>query len=126
MSKRILSLGQCGADHASLRWLFRSEFNAEVVGVDTPDAALDQLRRGSFDLVLVNRLLDRDRSPGHDFISQLKGDPKLGQLPIMLVSDYDDAQQRAVGQGALRGIGKSSLNDADTLARIRAILEPQG
>jgi two-component system chemotaxis response regulator CheY len=120
--KRILSVGQCGADHWSLETLLQRQFGAEVLGADTAADAKTQLRRGGIDLVLVNRVFDRDGSPGLDLIADLKGDAALAQVPVMLVSNHRDAQQQAMALGALPGFGKAALSAPATLEQLRAIL----
>src|SRR5438105_13563450 len=105
-TKRILSVGQCGADHGSISRTFRQAFGAEVVGVDTDDEALTQLRAEPFALVLVNRVYDIDGSSGLAFIKQIKGDAALKQTPVMLVSNYDDAQKEAVAAGRRWGLAR--------------------
>ena len=117
MPKMVLSVGQCGADHHSLTSLLNSQFGAEVVSAASAREALAQLRRDRYNLVLVNRLFDRGGS-GLDFIVQLKADASLTGVPVMLVSNYDDAQQQAVALGALPGFGKSSLGSPATLRRL--------
>jgi two-component system chemotaxis response regulator CheY len=123
-TKRILSLGQCGPDHGSLSRLFRTRFQAEVLAVGTPAEALAELRSGAFDLVLVNRVLDWTGESGLDFIRQVKADAALASVPIMLVSNYEDAQQQAVADGALPGFGKAAMSQPETAARLRDILQP--
>src|SRR6476660_8348454 len=49
-AKRVLSVGQCAADHGSISWTLRSSFGAEVVGADTAEEALTLLRDGDFAL----------------------------------------------------------------------------
>jgi two-component system chemotaxis response regulator CheY len=121
-AKRVLSIGQCGADHYSISTMLQRHFGAEVVAAHDADEARTLLRDDSYALVLVNRILDADGSSGIDLIGQLKADKDLGPVPVMLVSNHDDAQQQAVGKGALRGFGKSSLGHPRTLDRLRAIL----
>src|SRR5690349_2981112 len=104
---QILSVGQCGFDHAQIRNFFQETFGARVQGTDTATEALDALRAGSFDLVLVNRVGDLDGASGLDLIRSLKADSTLADVPVMLVSNYDDAQSQAVALGALPGFGKS-------------------
>ena len=41
---------------------------------------------------------------------------------MMLISNYDDAQQAAVEAGAIRGFGKSSLQDSDTTTLLQRVL----
>jgi two-component system chemotaxis response regulator CheY len=122
VAKRVLSLGQCGPDHASISGLFQRQLGAEVTPARTFDEALAQLRQGGFDLVLVNRVLDYDGEAGLDFIDRLKGDAQLRDVPVMLVSNFKDAQQEAVARGALPGFGKSALRQPETIDRLRTVL----
>jgi two-component system chemotaxis response regulator CheY len=121
-AKKVLSLGQCMADHTGIGWLLRSHFGADVTPAATFEDALAKLRQDDFALVLVNRVLDYDGRSGLDFISQLKGDEHLRELPVMLVSNYDDAQQEAVARGALLGFGKAQLRDPKTVSRLGTVL----
>jgi two-component system chemotaxis response regulator CheY len=122
-ARRVLSLGQCGFDQGALARTFRQHFAAEVVPADSPDEALDALRRREFALVLVNRILDADGSSGVAFVRLLKADEQLRGLPVMLVSNYDHAQEEAVQAGAVPGFGKGTLGHPQMLARVRALLE---
>jgi two-component system chemotaxis response regulator CheY len=121
VATRVLSVGQCAADHFTLSRLLRDRFGAEVDAADTPRDAFDQLRRHRYDLVLVNRLLARDGS-GQDLIARLKDDPSLGRVPVMLVSNFAEAQQQAVADGALPGFGKAALDDPETWQRLETAL----
>jgi CheY-like chemotaxis protein len=123
MAKKILSLGQCSADSWSIERLFTTQFHAEVLAAHSQREALELLQKNQIDLVLVNRLLDRDGSSGLDFILRLKKDEALRQLPVMLVSNYEDAQRQAVERGALPGFGKAALAEPETLERLRVVLE---
>jgi two-component system, chemotaxis family, chemotaxis protein CheY len=119
-AKRVLSVGQCGADHGSIRRTFQRAFGAEVDAAGAAAEALDALRGGAYTLVLVNRVFDHDGSSGVDFVRRVKAE--AGAVPVMLVSNYDDAQEQAVEAGALPGFGKASLGDAEMLERVRAVL----
>jgi two-component system chemotaxis response regulator CheY len=121
-ARRVLSVGQCGFDHGSIARTFRQHFGAEVTPAHAADDALTALRHGGFDLVLVNRILDGDGSAGLDVIRRLKADADLAQVPVMLVSNYADAQEEAVAAGAVPGFGKSSLGRPDMLQRVRGLL----
>lgn len=120
-ARRILSIGQCFADHSSITRTVQKHFDAEVVPAATAAEALAQLRQQTFDLVLVNRVLDADGSSGVDLIKQFKRDETL-KVPVMLVSNYEDAQQQAVASGALPGFGKSALSQPRTLGRLQGVL----
>jgi CheY-like chemotaxis protein len=117
---RVLSIGQCGFDSASIERLFEQDFSAEVVSVDTGPDALGRLQQGGYDLILVNRRLDRDGSSGLALLEQLHA--QTPAVPMMLVSDKPDAQAEAVAKGALPGFGKSALRHPETMQRIRAAL----
>lgn len=121
-TKRVLSVGQCAADQAALRRLIESAFGATVVPAATAAQALAELRRQAVDLVLVNRVLDADGSSGLDLLEQIHADESLRRIPVMLVSDRDDAQQQAQATGARPGFGKAELDRSHTLARLRAVL----
>ena len=119
--KRVLSVGQCGADHAAIGWLLRGEFGAEVVPADSAESAIAALRDNKYDLVLVNRVFDRGGS-GLDFITRIKDDDEFKAVPVMLVSNYEDAQQQATARGALLGFGKAALNEPATHRRLAEVL----
>ena len=120
--KRVLSVGQCAADHSAISHLVEKHFDAEVGGVDSIPEAIGKLRDDEFSLVLVNRILDGGVSPGLEFIRQIKSDESLQQIPVMLVSNYDDAQDEARQIGAEPGFGKASLGQPQMLARVKAFL----
>lgn len=117
---RVLSVGQCAVDHGAISRLLAARFDATTVEADDLDDALDVLPRDSFDLVLVNRVLDRDGGDGLAVIRGLLADDALGETPVALVTNFPDWQDRAVALGAVRGFGKSELTTtaADVLAPI--------
>ena len=59
-AKRVLSVGQCFADHGVITRTLEKHFAAEVVPAEDAAEALARLRQEAFDLVLENRILDRD------------------------------------------------------------------
>jgi DNA-binding NtrC family response regulator len=119
-SPRVLSVGQCGFDSASIERLFTQDFSAKVESVDTASDAIGRLQSETYNLVLVNRRLDLDGSSGVALLEQLHS--KAPEVPVMLVSDKPDAQAEAVSKGALPGFGKSALRHPETKQRIRAAL----
>lgn len=121
-TKRVLSIGQCWADHSAISSVFKDSFDAEVVGADSAAEVLKQ-RDGTYDLVLVNRVLDGNGGSGVDVIRQLRADERFQKTPIMLVSNHDDAQREAMLAGAVRGFGKAALGHADMLARVEQYLQ---
>jgi CheY-like chemotaxis protein len=121
-ARRVLSVGQCSADHGSISWTLERAFDAAVEPAASAGEALQKLRQDSYDLVLVNRIFDRDGSSGLDLIATIKADDALRQVPVMLVSNYEDAQAQAVQAGAVPGFGKSALGQPQMLERVGAFL----
>jgi CheY-like chemotaxis protein len=126
MPKRVLDVGQCGPDHATIRRFLTRHFDCEVVRADAADDALAHLNNGRFDLVLVNRKLDVDYSDGIDVIRQFKSIPAAADVPVMLVTNYPEHQEAAVAAGALRGFGKLEFDRPETRERIAAALGVDG
>jgi CheY-like chemotaxis protein len=123
MPKRVLDVGQCVPDHATIRSYLTRNFGCEVVQVDDAPAALAQLNAGGFDLVLVNRQLDIDHSEGLDVIRQIKADSKIAGVPVMMVTNYPEHQDAAIAAGAIRGFGKREYQKPETREKLAAILE---
>jgi len=101
--------------------LWREQLDAQVDNADTCHDALTCLSRNGapgYDVVLVNRVLAADGSSGLEVIRQIV---ELGKSapPVMLVSDLPDAQDLAVGLGAIPGFGKSELGEPSTFDRVR-------
>lgn len=126
MAKRVLDVGQCGPDHYAIRRLLESRFGAEVVQAHGPDDALAHLSREQFDLVLVNRKLDADDSDGLPIVQAIKADPAIARVPVMLVSNHEDAQAAAIAAGAVEGFGKAQLGRAEAEKKLRAVLGESG
>lgn len=123
MTKQVLDVGNCSMDHGNIKQLIETNFDAAVVRVHDQKGALEFLRHGAFDLVLVNRVFHRNRGDGLELISRIKTDPQLCATPAMLISDFDDFQQKAIEAGAATGFGKKSLSSQETRRRLSPFLE---
>jgi two-component system chemotaxis response regulator CheY len=121
-ANRVLSVGQCGADHYGISSTFRQAFGAEVEQAATQTEALQLLRQERFALVLVNRVFDADGDSGVDLIRRVKADEALRAIPVLLVSNYADAQHEAFEAGAEPGFGKRALGRPEMLERVRPFL----
>jgi CheY-like chemotaxis protein len=121
-AKHVLSVGQCWADHGNISRTLKKVFGSEVEAADDAEKALSRLRQGGVALLLVNRVFDADGGSGLDLIRRVKSDPALAFVPVMLVSNYDDAQEDAVAAGAATGFGKAALDRPQTLERLRPFL----
>lgn len=122
MPKTLVDCGNCGPDFHAIRKMAKSFFGATVIQTHGAADTLELLRSRPIDLVTVNRKLDRDYSDGLDVIRQIKQDPEVGSVPVMLVTNYDEHQQVAVELGAIPGFGKLSLQEASTRERLAPYL----
>lgn len=122
MSKRVLSIGQCGFDHGSIAATLRKHFGAEVVAADGPADAAVAIAAARPDLILVNRKLDADGGDGLDVLRGLKQDPTTADLPVMLVSNYPEFQAQAETLGAESGFGKAELARPETIDKFSRFL----
>lgn len=118
---KIISAGSCDADNLFLKRMLDENFDSEIVRADKPDEVLQLLREGHFDLILVNRVFDVDQSEGINLIERIQKmyDNPAEHPAVMLISNYADAQLKAVSLGAKPGFGKSELNTTAPAERIR-------
>lgn len=121
MSKKVLNIGQCAFDHSSISNLL-SGLGAKTIKVDLHAQTRAAILEHSPSLILVNRLNDNDGASGLDLIKELRSDPAFAGIPIMLVSNYTDAQKDAVNAGAINGFGKSSIRSEETRRRLKEVL----
>jgi len=118
----VLDVGQCNLDHGNISQLLNEHFDALVDRAHHADEALRAVRDKRYNLVLINRILDADGDEGLAFIERLQGDETTRDTPVMLVSNFADAQEAAVALGARPGFGKSALNDPKTVQCLSAYL----
>ena len=122
MGKRILSVGQCSPDGSAITAFLEQTFAAEVETADTADEAMSSIHNGPFDLVLINRIFDADGGSGLELIRSIKKDSGICKVPVMLVSNLADAQERAVAAGAEPGFGKAQVGTPEAIARLEDLL----
>lgn len=122
MTKHVLDVGQCSMDHGAITRMLQGHFDVEVTRAHDADDLIAALETSEFDLVLVNRKLDRNGEDGVELIRRIVTDEKLNGVPCMLVSNYADAQEAAVDAGARPGFGKSALAAELTIQRLRDVL----
>jgi len=122
MTKRVLDVGNCGFDHGAIKSLIEGNFDAVVVQANDADEATRQLTESPCDLILVNRVFDRNGDSGLELIRDLTTNAKSPAPPMMLVTNYADYQDQAVELGAVRGFGKRELDEPVALDKLRAHL----
>lgn len=122
MSKVVLNVGQCRPDTAAIGHFLKSNFGVAMVSTDLMDDTMEALRSQTFDLVLINRKLDADYSDGMEILAAIKQDSDLAKIPVMLVSNFEEWQLKAVEAGAIYGFGKAELSSSDAIDRVREAL----
>ena len=120
---RVLDVGQCDLDHGNITRLLKSEFDATVDRARDTAQVSHLLDFYAYDLVLVNRLFDADGSAGQELIDQLKSGEQATTTPVMLVSNFEDAQAAAQQSGAEPGFGKANLESPETIDLLGAYLK---
>jgi CheY-like chemotaxis protein len=122
MAKTVLDVGNCVPDFSAISRFLMKNFDCEVLQADKADDALETLRKQRVDLITVNRKLDCDYSDGMEVIRQIKADPELKDIPVMLITNYSEHQDAAMAIGAVRGFGKLEYGKPETLQRLQPIL----
>jgi two-component system chemotaxis response regulator CheY len=122
MPKRVLDVGNCGPDHAALVSLLQRYFDVTIVQAHGMDDALTCLREEAFDLVTVNRVMDKSGASGLEIIAVITKDERLNSVPVMMITNFPEHQESAVRSGAVHGFGKKSLDAVETVERLRNFL----
>ncbi|WDI44312.1 response regulator [Bremerella sp. P1] len=122
MPKQVLDVGNCGYDHGSLKNLIERNFDAKVLQSHGPADTIRMMREQTFALVVINRKLDRDHSNGIDILIDLKADEQFQDVPVMMLSNFEDAQAAAEAAGAVPGFGKRDLGKESTLKKLEPFL----
>ena len=89
-----------------------------VDGVD----AFAQLRSGEFDLVVSD--VDMPRMSGFELTAVIRGDKKLGELPVVLVTALESREdrERGIDVGANAYIVKSSFDQSNLLEVVKRLI----
>ena len=108
MSRCVVLVGHCGVDGPRLERELSQGLpsGTTVLRVNSEDDLKKCCEEGA-DLLLVNREpVGFDRG-GLEIVREVHAERP--EVKVMLVSDYDDAQQEAQQAGALPGFGKSRM-----------------
>ncbi len=115
----VMLVGHCGPDAIMLKTVVQRALPEASVELVNDQAALDAALAGEV-VLLVNRELDGAFHAGTGGIDLVR---HLAQLdsppPMLLVSNFEEAQSEAQAAGAMPGFGKSNLYDEDTTQRLK-------
>jgi two-component system chemotaxis sensor kinase CheA len=92
-----------------------------ATAVDGADA-FTQARGGEFDLVVSD--VDMPRMSGFELTSKIRGDKKLSELPVVLVTALESREdrERGIDAGANAYIVKSSFDQSNLLEVVRRLI----
>ena len=122
MKRKVLDVGQCNADNYRISELLNRHFDVQVDRSHSIVQAVEAASKKPYDLILINRILDADSSAGMDVLASLKLNPSSKEIPVMIISNYEDAQEKAIEKGAVAGFGKGALDSEETLAKLKKYL----
>jgi len=123
--KRILVVDDSITVREVERKLLASRGYEVEVAVDGMDG-LNSARSGNFDLVISD--VDMPRMDGIEFVSQLKRDAHLRDIPVVIVSykESDEDRMRGLEAGADAYLTKSSFHDETLLDTVSGLIGEAG
>ncbi len=112
-------------DSITARMLLRNILEAAGYEVVTAVDGLDgftSLRSGAFELVVSD--VDMPRMTGFDLTAKIRSDPKLAELPVVLVTALESREdrERGIEVGANAYIVKQSFDQSNLLEAIRRLI----
>ncbi len=118
---RILVAEDSITARALLKNILQTAGYQVTTAVDGADA-FTQARSGEFDLVVSD--VDMPRMSGFELTTKIRGDKKLGELPVVLVTALESREDREHGieVGANAYIVKSSFDQSNLLEVIHRLL----
>lgn len=121
--KRVGLVGHCSPDSSHLTMALNSAVPGVKVIRVTDDQGTNKLLEEGVDLLLVNRAMEHGYSEaiGTDYIRKLRA--KHPGVKMMLISNYADAQEAAIKEGAIAGFGKNAVMSADTKKKLQDALK---
>ena len=112
-------VGHCGPDAIMLKTVVQRALPDANVELINDHDALDASLAGDV-VLLVNRELDGDFRTGTGGIDLIRHLTESAiTAPMLLVSNFEDAQAQAEAAGAMPGFGKSDLYHDDTTQRLK-------
>jgi two-component system sensor histidine kinase and response regulator WspE len=119
--KRILVVDDSLTVREVERRLLENQGYDVTVAVDGMDG-WNSLQKGEFDLIISD--IDMPRMNGIELVRKIKADPRLRELPVMIVSYKDREEDRLMGleAGANYYLTKGSFHDESLLNAVRDLI----
>lgn len=121
--KRILVVDDSITVREVQKQILRGRGYDVEVAVDGQDG-WNRVRAESYDLVVSD--VDMPRMTGLEFVRKIRGDERLKDLPVVIVSykDRDDDRLRGLDAGANHYLTKSSFQDDSFVEAVAALIGP--
>jgi len=118
--KKVILVGNCELDGPQMKSVIENNYDAEVRDVKTMDEAEMIIDNEDLDLILVNRVGDKDGRNGLELVDKVINNDRV---PIILITNYQDKMEEAVLHGAMDGFGKEDIL-GDGLENVKKVLDP--
>jgi PleD family two-component response regulator len=118
----VLDVGNCNPDHSMIKRMLTENFHVAIDRVMFVDDAVQRMRDRQYDLVMFNRLVFDDGSEGLELVRRAKKDAAIKSAPIMMISNFDEAQAACIAEGGVKGFGKKAVGDKSTVEHLSKFL----
>jgi DNA-binding response OmpR family regulator len=99
-----------------------SEAGVEVVAAETGQQAINRLKVGTPDLILLDIMLPGGMN-GFDVLEQVKASPTLKTVPVIVLTNLDSEQKTALDIGAIDYIVKTNISLDEVVLKIKNHLQ---
>ncbi len=112
-------------DDTSLQKILREKLNEVGFAVDSAETgqqALNKIKAQAPDLVLLDIMLPGGMN-GFDVMEQLKANPILKKIPVIVLTNLDTEQKTALDIGAIDYIVKTNISLDEVVLKIKNQLQ---
>lgn len=99
-----------------------ASLNVNVDTADTGQAALNKIKAGAPDLVLLDIMLPGGMN-GFDVLEQMKGNPTLQNIKVIVLTNLDTEQKTALDIGAQDYVVKTNISLEEIILKVKNQLQ---
>lgn len=93
----------------------------EMLAAGTGQLGLTTARDYKPDLILLDAMLPEGMN-GFDVLEQLKREPELKDIPVIMLTNLDSEEKTARGIGAIAYLSKGKISLEDLVKKLRSVL----
>lgn len=111
-------------DDSALQQIYKEAFTPEGIAIEEAMTAKEGLEKAKLappDLIILDIMLPGGMN-GFDALEKLKQDPKLKDIPVVILTNLDSEKDSALKIGAVDYIIKSTTSIKDVVGRIKSLL----